>query len=40
MTDALKEAIEVLRELPENEQEVATRVILELASREDEVTDD
>jgi len=31
MTDAVKEAIEVLRRLPESEQEVAARAIIALA---------
>ena len=38
MTDALKEAIEVLRRLPESEQEAAARAIIDLArDRDDEL---
>jgi len=37
MTDALKEAIEVLRGLPEGEQERAARVIIDFAQRGEEL---
>ena len=35
MTDALKQAIEVLRGLSETEQEAAARAIIDLANRDD-----
>ena len=37
MTDALKEAIEVLLGLSESEQETAARAIIDFASREEEL---
>jgi hypothetical protein len=36
MTDALKEAIEALERLPEDEQEVAARAIIDFAQRDNE----
>ena len=35
MSDALEEAIEVLRSLPEKEQQAAVRAIMALASQDD-----
>ena len=37
MADALKEAIEVLQSLPENEQEIAARAIIAFAHRDEEL---
>jgi hypothetical protein len=37
MTDALKEAIEVLLGLSESEQETAARAIIDFASRDEEL---
>lgn len=36
MSDALKEAIEVLQNLPEDEQETAARAIIAFARRDDD----
>jgi len=37
MSDALKEAIEVLRCLPEDEQSIAARAIINFACRDEEL---
>lgn len=38
MSDALKEAIEVLLGLPESEQEIAARAIIDFACRDEDLS--